>query len=79
LGRALFGGSVIGFPIFAELCYIGNMILVYNPAAFKHGFSEADAEAAVATALVDELIEGFDNKFLLIGFDMNGSYYADFD
>ena len=23
------------------------------------------------TALVDELIEGFDNKYLVIGFDMN--------
>jgi len=25
----------------------------------------------MATALVDELIEGFDNKYLIIGFDMN--------
>jgi hypothetical protein len=25
----------------------------------------------MATALVDELIEGFDNKYLVIGFDTN--------
>jgi len=25
----------------------------------------------MATALVDELIEGYDNKYLIIGFDMN--------
>jgi len=46
------------------------MILVFNPAAFKHGADEADIEAAMATALVDELLEGFDNKYLIIGFDM---------
>jgi hypothetical protein len=34
------------------------MILVFNPAAFKHGVDEADIEAAMATALVDELLEG---------------------
>jgi hypothetical protein len=27
----------------------------------------------MATALVDELIEGFHNKFLLIGFNMDGN------
>ena len=49
------------------------MILVFNPAAFRHGFTEDDVEAAMATALVDELIEGFVNKFLLIGFNMKGN------
>ena len=49
------------------------MVLVFNPAAFKHDFTEADIEAAMSTALIDELIEGFDNKYLLIGFDMNGN------
>jgi hypothetical protein len=46
------------------------MILVFNPAAFKHGFTEQDIESAMTSALVDELIEGFDNKYLIIGFDM---------
>jgi hypothetical protein len=47
------------------------MTLVFNPAAFKHGLTEMDVEAAMATALVDELMEEFENKYLLIGFDMN--------
>jgi hypothetical protein len=25
------------------------------------------------TALLDELMEGFDNKYLVVGFDMNGN------
>ena len=50
------------------------MTLVYNPAAFKHGFTEMDIEVAMATALFDELMEGFDNKYLLIGFDMNRNF-----
>ena len=50
------------------------MTLVFNPAAFKHGFTEKDVEVAMATALFDELIEGFDNKYLLIGFDMNRNF-----
>jgi len=47
------------------------MTLVFNPAAFKHGVTEKDIEIAMATTLIDELMEGFDNKYLLIGFDMN--------
>ena len=49
------------------------MTLVFNPAAFKHRFKEGDIEAAMATAIFDELIEGYDNKYLLIGFDMKGN------
>ena len=55
------------------LCYTGTMILVFNPAAFKHNITEQDIEAAMATALIDELIEGFENKYLIIGFDMHGN------
>ena len=49
------------------------MILVFNPAAFKHGVTEQDIEVAMAAALVDELIEEYDNKYLLIGFDMKSN------
>jgi hypothetical protein len=49
------------------------MVLVFNPAAFKHGVTEQDIQTAMMTALVDEIIEGFDNKFLIIGFDMNSN------
>jgi hypothetical protein len=49
------------------------MILVFNPAAFKHGVTELDIESAMTSALVDELIEGFDNKYLIIGFDLKSN------
>jgi hypothetical protein len=49
------------------------MTLVFNPAAFKHGVTEMDVHWAMATALFDELLEGFDNKYLLIGFDVSGN------
>jgi hypothetical protein len=47
------------------------MTLVFNPSAFKHGVTEQDVETAMSTALLDELMEGFDNKYLVVGFDMN--------
>jgi hypothetical protein len=49
------------------------VILVYNRSAFKHQYTEGDIEMALATALLDELMEGFDNKYLLVGFDTNGN------
>jgi hypothetical protein len=48
------------------------MILVFNPSAFKHDVTEKDIEAAMATSLFDELILGYDNKYLLIGFNTSG-------
>jgi len=56
------------------ICYNLAMILVYNQSAFKHGFTELDIETAMATALVDELMLGFDNKYLVIGFDRNQNF-----
>jgi len=50
------------------------MTLVYNSSAFKHGFTELDIETAMATALVDELMLGFDNKYLVFGFDCNQNF-----
>jgi hypothetical protein len=49
------------------------MTLVFNTAAFKHGVTEMDVHWAMATALFDELMEGFDDKYLLIGFDRSGN------
>ena len=53
--------------------YIGDMTLIFNPSAFRHGVTEQDVRWAMTTALFDELMEGYDNKYLLIGFDMNGN------
>jgi hypothetical protein len=45
----------------------------FNPAAFKHGYTEADIRWAFKTQLRDVLMDGFDNKYLLIGFDTAGN------
>jgi len=45
----------------------------YNESAFKHGVEEDDIRRAFARPLFDGLIEGYDNKFLLTGFDTSGN------
>jgi len=45
--------------------------LVFNSSAFKHDVTENDIETAMETTLFDELIVGYENKYLLIGFDTN--------
>jgi hypothetical protein len=37
--------------------------------AFKHGVTEADIRHAIATARYDGPMEGFENKYVLVGFD----------
>jgi len=49
------------------------MDLVYNPAAFRHGQTEKDIEAAMESPIYDVLITGHDNKYLLIGFNTHGN------
>jgi hypothetical protein len=49
------------------------MNYVFNESAFKHGIDEADIRVAFARPLFDGLIEGYDNKFLLTGFDACGN------
>ena len=45
----------------------------FNKSAFKHGITETDIKTAMATAVVDELMQGSDNKYLVIGFDRNSN------
>jgi hypothetical protein len=45
----------------------------FNEAAFKHGIAEDDICTAFSRTLFDGLIEGYDNKFLLTGFDSRGN------
>jgi hypothetical protein len=47
--------------------------IVYKQSAFKHGVTESDILWAFNTAKYDCLIEGFDNKYLLLGFSTHGS------
>jgi hypothetical protein len=47
--------------------------VIFNEAAFRHGISEEDIRIALGSFLLDAALSGEDNKFLLIGFDMNGN------
>ena len=46
---------------------------IFHEAAFKHDIAEADIRMAFARPLFDGLLEDYDNKFLLTGFDTRGS------
>jgi len=54
-----------------------DLVIEFNPSAFKHGFSEADIRWAFDTAKYDGWFnegKGQDkDKYLLIGFDKNGN------
>ena len=47
--------------------------IVFKKSAFKHDATEDDIRWAFDTAKYDNLIEGFDNKYLLIGFNTKGN------
>jgi len=46
---------------------------IFHEAAFKHGIVEADIKMAFTRPLFDGLLENYDNKFLLTGFDTHGN------
>jgi hypothetical protein len=45
----------------------------FNPAAFKHDITEDDIKWAIKTNICDVLMEGYDNKYAIIGFDRTGN------
>jgi hypothetical protein len=47
--------------------------IVYKQSAFKHKVTKADILWAFNTAKYDRLVVGFDNKYLLIGFNTSGN------
>ena len=47
--------------------------VVCIPSAFKHGVDEAAIRCVFKTHIIDVLMEGFDNKFLVIGFGTAGN------
>jgi hypothetical protein len=49
------------------------MEIRYDTSAFKHHLSEADIIWAIKTARYEELLDGFDDKYLLLGFDIKGN------
>ena len=54
-----------------------NIVIEFNPSAFKHGVSEADIRWAFDTAKYDGWFNDGEgrakNKYLLIGFDRSGN------
>ena len=46
---------------------------VFNESAFKHEIKEIDIRMAFSRPLFDGLLEGYNNKFLLTGFDTCGN------
>ena len=47
--------------------------IIFNPAAFKHGVTEDDIRWAIRTHICDILMDGYDNKYAVIGFDKTGN------
>ena len=45
----------------------------FNRAAFKHGITEADILRAFETFVYEDPVDGADNKYLLLGFNINGN------
>jgi hypothetical protein len=48
-------------------------IIEYLKSAFKHGVTKQNIRWALAHSLYDGLMEGYDNKYLAIGFDRNAN------
>ena len=47
--------------------------IIFRQSAFKHGVTEADIRWAFNTVEFDELINGFENKYRLLGFNTKGN------
>jgi hypothetical protein len=50
-----------------------DIVIEFNPAAFKHGVSEVNIRNAFMNALYDDVFDDIDDKHLLLGFDCNGN------
>ena len=47
--------------------------IIFAPSAFKHGFSEADIRRAIITHIRNVLIDEYEDKYAIIGFDTKGN------
>jgi len=48
-------------------------IVHFNPSAFKHGFTQTDILKAIEAKIYEGSVEGFENKYAIIGFDSKGN------
>jgi len=51
----------------------GDIEIVFRQSAFKHGVTEDDIRWAFNTVVLDEFIQGFENKYRLLGFNTKGN------
>ncbi|MDR0524319.1 MAG: hypothetical protein LBG90_00420 [Spirochaetaceae bacterium] len=47
--------------------------IICNPSAFKHGLTRDDIEYALLHPIRNGLLEDYENKYLLVGFDTRGN------
>ena len=47
--------------------------IVYASSAFKHNVTKDDIVRAFETFIYEDMLEGFDNKHLLLGFNTHGN------
>jgi len=47
--------------------------ILYKQSAFKHAVTKSDIVWAFNTAKYDRILEGYDNKYLLLGFSTSGN------
>ena len=47
--------------------------IIYTPSAFKHGVTKDNIVRAFETFIYEDMLEDFDNKHLLLGFNLVGN------
>jgi hypothetical protein len=47
--------------------------IYFNPSAFKHGFTQKDILKAIESKIYEGSVEGYENKYAIIGFDSKGN------
>jgi hypothetical protein len=47
--------------------------ITFNPAAFKHGVTEADIRRAIDIYIYEDPLGDYENKYLLLGYDTKGT------
>jgi len=49
-----------------------NITIKFSQSAFKHGVTEEDILNVVINVVYDDMLDEFDDKYLMIGFDGKG-------
>jgi hypothetical protein len=51
-----------------------EIVIEFNPAAFRHGIDEIDIRIAVEQFIYNEVMSDDESKHLLLGFDSNANF-----